>query len=34
MLQYMKFVQNPSFGSRDMVQTSFFGQNLTFKVLV
>ena len=27
--------QNPSFGSRDRVQTSFFfGQNLTFKVLV
>ena len=28
MLQYMKFGQNPSFGLRDRVQTSFFGQNL------
>ena len=28
MLQDMKFGQNPSFGSRDRVQTSFFGQNL------
>ena len=34
MIQYIKFVQNPSFGSRDMVQTSFFGKSLTFKVLV
>ena len=29
-----KVHQNPSFGSRDRVQTHFFGQNLTFKVLV
>ena len=34
MIQYIKFGQNPSFGSRDRVQTSFFGQYLTFKVLV
>ena len=26
MLQYIKFGQNPSFVSRDRVQTSFFGQ--------
>ena len=26
MIQYIKFGQNPSFGSRDRVQTSFFGQ--------
>ena len=30
MLQYIKFGQNPSFGSRDTVQTAFFGQNSTF----
>ena len=29
-----KFGQNPSFGSRDRVQTSFFHQNFTFKVPV
>ena len=34
MLQYIKFGQNPSFGSRNRVQTSFFGQNLAFKVPV
>ena len=34
MIQYVMFGQTPSFGSRDRVQTSFFGQNLTFKVLV
>ena len=34
MIQYIKFGQNTLFGSRDSVQTSFFGQNLTFKVLV
>ena len=35
MIQHIKFGQNPSFGSRDRVQTSFFfGQNLTSKVLV
>ena len=33
MIQYIKFGQNPSFGSRDRVQTSFSGQNFTFKVL-
>ena len=27
---YMNFSQNPSFASRDRVQTSFFGQNLKF----
>ena len=30
MLQYMKFGQNPSFGSRLRVQTSFFCQNFSF----
>ena len=34
MIQYIKFGQNTSFGSRDSVQTSFSGQNLTFKVPV
>ena len=34
MIQYIKFGQNPSFGSRDRLQTSLFGQNFTFKVLV
>ena len=34
MIQYIKFGHNPSFCSRDMVQTNFFGQNLTFKMLV
>ena len=30
----IKFGQNTSFGSSDRGQTSFFGQNLAFKVLV
>ena len=35
MIQYKKFGWDPSFGSRNRVQTSFLGgQNVTFKVLV
>ena len=34
MIQYVKFGQNPLFGLRDRVQTIFFYQNLTVKVLV
>ena len=34
MIQYIKFGQNPSFGSGDRVQTSFFWSKYGFKVLV
>ena len=30
--KYIKFCLNTLFGTRDRVQTRFFGQNLTFKV--